>query len=124
MIRSSCPRSAQSTLHQGIARPSIRVVKRDVSICSCRPRPSSVASGSQAILSGPVQKDVRPIAEIAANIVAMLGGWSIVAPFVFGYHTTVEMARNTDIVVGIAVAVIALVSHFYGSPVMRQRVTA
>jgi SPW repeat len=57
-------------------------------------------------------------------IVAMLGGWSIVAPFVLGYHTTVEMARNTDIVVGIAVALIALASHFYVSPVSRQKVTA
>ena len=57
-------------------------------------------------------------------IVALFGGWSIVAPFVFGYHTTVEMARNTDVVVGIAVALIALVSHFYVSPVTRQKVTA
>ena len=57
-------------------------------------------------------------------IVAMLGGWSIVAPFVLGYHTTVEMARNTDIVVGIAVALIALVGHFYASPVTRQKVAA
>jgi hypothetical protein len=43
---------------------------------------------------------------------------------VVGYHTTVEMARNTDVVVGIAVALIALVSHFYVSPVTRQKVTA
>jgi SPW repeat len=56
--------------------------------------------------------------------VALFGGWSIVAPFVFGYHTTVEIARNTDVVVGIAVALIALVSHFYVSPVTRQKVTA
>ena len=57
-------------------------------------------------------------------IVALFGGWSIVAPFVFGYHATVEMARNTDVVVGIAVALFALVSHFYVSPVTRQKVTA
>lgn len=57
-------------------------------------------------------------------IVAMLGGWSIIAPFVFGYHTTVEMARNTDIVVGLAVVLIALVSHFYASPVAGQKATA
>jgi len=57
-------------------------------------------------------------------IVALFGGWSIVAPFVFGYHATVEVARNTDIVIGIAVALIALVGHFYVSPMTRQRVTA
>jgi hypothetical protein len=56
--------------------------------------------------------------------VALLGGWSIVAPFVFGYHNTVELARNTDIAVGIFVALIACVSHFYVSPVGRQKVTA
>ena len=57
-------------------------------------------------------------------IVALFGGWSIAAPFVLGYHTTVEMARNTDVVIGIAVVLIALVSHFYVSPVTRQKVTA
>jgi SPW repeat len=57
-------------------------------------------------------------------IVALLGGWSIVAPFVFGYHTTIEVARNSDVMIGMAVALIALVSHFYVSPVTRQRVTA
>jgi len=57
-------------------------------------------------------------------IVALFGGWSIVAPFVFGYHATVEMARNADVVIGIAVVLIALVSHFYVSPVTRQNVTA
>ena len=57
-------------------------------------------------------------------VVALLGGWSLVAPFVFGYHNTVELARNTDIAVGIVVALIACVSHFYVSPVGRQKVTA
>lgn len=57
-------------------------------------------------------------------ILALLGGWSIVAPFVFGYHTTVEVARNSDIFIGIAVALIALVSHFYVTPVARHKVTA
>jgi hypothetical protein len=57
-------------------------------------------------------------------IVALFGGWSIVAPFVFGYHTTVELARNADIAVGIVVALIACVSHFYVSPVGRQKVAA
>jgi hypothetical protein len=56
--------------------------------------------------------------------VALLGGWSIVAPFVFGYHTTIEVARNSDVMIGMAVALIALVSHFYVSPVTRQKVTA
>ena len=57
-------------------------------------------------------------------IVALLGGWSIVAPFVFGYHTTIEVALNSDVMIGMAVALIALVSHFYVSPVTRQKVTA
>ena len=57
-------------------------------------------------------------------IVALFGGWSMAAPFMFGYHTTVEVARNTDVVLGLAVAVIALVSHFYVSPVSRQKATA
>lgn len=57
-------------------------------------------------------------------VVALFGGWSIVAPFVFGYHDTVEVARNADVVTGIAVALIALVSAFYVSPIARQKVTA
>jgi hypothetical protein len=57
-------------------------------------------------------------------ILAALGGWSILAPFVLGYHATVEVARNTDVVMGIAVALIALVSRFYVSPVTRQKATA
>jgi hypothetical protein len=57
-------------------------------------------------------------------IVALFGGWSIGAPFVLGYHQTVEVARNTDIVIGIAAALFALAGHFYVSPVSRQKVTA
>jgi hypothetical protein len=57
-------------------------------------------------------------------IVALFGGWSIVAPFVLGYHQTVEVARNTDIVIGIVAALFALAGHFYVSPVSRQKVTA
>jgi hypothetical protein len=57
-------------------------------------------------------------------VVALFGGWSIVAPFVFGYHNTVELARNTDISIGVVVALIACVSRFYVSPVGRQKVTA
>jgi hypothetical protein len=57
-------------------------------------------------------------------IVALFGGWSIVAPFVLGYHTTVEVARNTDLVIGGAVALIALISHYYALPVTRRKATA
>jgi hypothetical protein len=57
-------------------------------------------------------------------IVALFGGWSIVAPFVFGYHAMVQVARNTDVVIGIAVALIALASHFYVSPATRHKATA
>ena len=42
----------------------------------------------------------------------LFGIWSIVAPFGFAYDTTVEVARNTDVVIGVAVALIAVVSHF------------
>ena len=57
-------------------------------------------------------------------IMALFGGWSIAAPFVLSYHATLEVARNTDVVAGIAVALIALVSHFYVSPETRQKATA
>lgn len=56
-------------------------------------------------------------------ILALFGVWSMVAPFVLGYYSTVEVARNTDAAIGIAVALIALVSRFYVSPVTRQKVT-
>lgn len=57
-------------------------------------------------------------------VVALLGGWSIVAPFVLGYHNTIEMARTTDIGVGILVALIACIGRFYVSPVTRRKVAA
>lgn len=57
-------------------------------------------------------------------IVALFGGWSIAAPFVLGYHDTVQVARNADIGVGIVVALIALIGHFYASPVARRKVAA
>jgi hypothetical protein len=57
-------------------------------------------------------------------MLALLGAWSIAAPFVFGYHTTVEVARNSDIAIGIAVVLIALFGHFYASPVTRHKAAA
>lgn len=57
-------------------------------------------------------------------LVALFGGWSIAAPFVLGYHDTVEVARNADIGVGILVALIALIGHYYESPVARRKVAA
>jgi hypothetical protein len=57
-------------------------------------------------------------------VVALFGGWSIAAPFVLGYHTTLEVARNTDVGVGIVVALLALFGHFYVSPVVRRKVAA
>ena len=56
-------------------------------------------------------------------LVALFGAWSIAAPFVLGYHNTIVLARNTDIGVGIVVALIALISH-YASPVVRRRIAA
>jgi hypothetical protein len=57
-------------------------------------------------------------------LVALFGGWSIAAPFVLGYHDLVEVARNTDIGVGVLVVLIALIGHYYESPVMRQKAAA
>lgn len=57
-------------------------------------------------------------------LVALFGGWSIAAPFVLGYHNTIEAARNTDIGVGVLVALIALIGHYYVSPIMRRKVAA
>ena len=54
---------------------------------------------------------------------ALLGGWSIVAPFVLGYQH-IEVARHTDAVVGAAVLVVSLLGHFYSSPVERPNATA
>ncbi len=55
-------------------------------------------------------------------LVALFGGWSIAAPFVLGYHNTIEVARNTDISVGLFVVLIALIGHYYPSPFMRRKV--
>ena len=57
-------------------------------------------------------------------VLAALGGWSVAAPFVLGYHSIVEVARNTDVMIGVAVALIALMSHYYSSPVVRDKVAA
>jgi hypothetical protein len=57
-------------------------------------------------------------------VVALLGAWSVAAPFVLGYHNTIEIARNADIGIGILVAAIALIGHFYVSPVVRRKVAA
>ena len=57
-------------------------------------------------------------------VVALLGGWSIAAPFVLGYHNTIELARNTDIAVGAFVVLMALIGHDYATPVLRRKVTA
>lgn len=57
-------------------------------------------------------------------VVALFGAWSIVAPFVLGYHNTIEVARNTDIAVGAAVALIAIIGRFYVRPVVRRKVAA
>jgi hypothetical protein len=52
-------------------------------------------------------------------ILAACGAWSIVAPFVLGY-SGVELARNSDILVGAVVALIAIVRAIYRTPVMHD----
>jgi hypothetical protein len=57
-------------------------------------------------------------------LVALLGAWSVAAPFVWGYAPTLHVARNTDVVLGAVVALIALAGHFNVSPDTRRRATA
>jgi predicted anti-sigma-YlaC factor YlaD len=56
-------------------------------------------------------------------LVTVLGGWSIVAPYVLGY-STLEVARNTDVIAGVVVAAVALFNHFYLSSPARQKAAA
>ena len=56
-------------------------------------------------------------------VLMLLGGWSIVAPFALGYNA-VEFARNNDIVVGLVVAVMALIDWIRVSSPIRQDVRA
>jgi hypothetical protein len=58
------------------------------------------------------------------HVLAVLGGWSVIAPFVLGYYNMIEVARNVDIVAGLVVAAVALIGHFYESPGARQKVAA
>jgi hypothetical protein len=54
----------------------------------------------------------------------MVGGaWSIAAPFVLAY-SSISMARNSDVIVGIVVAAVALYRVVSASQGARQRVTA
>jgi hypothetical protein len=43
---------------------------------------------------------------------------------VLGYYNTITLARNVDVVAGLVVAAIALFSHFYASPMRRQKLAA
>jgi hypothetical protein len=54
----------------------------------------------------------------------VLGAWSVVAPFVLGYASIALMARNADMIAGIVVAVLAIVSRFYESPISHRKATA
>ena len=68
----------------------------------------------------------RPVATyeaiVAGLVVVTLAGiWSIAAPFVLGYSGA-ELARNSDILAGIVVAVIAIARTLqHGSPAMLGR---
>lgn len=55
---------------------------------------------------------------------SVLGGWSIVAPFVLGYAGTLQLARNIDIVAGLVIAAVALIGHFYASPMTQHKMAA
>lgn len=67
---------------------------------------------------------LKPIARPYAGYVLMVvGGWSIVAPFALGYHA-VALARNNDIVVGVIVAIVALLDWIRVMPLSHRNVTA
>ena len=56
-------------------------------------------------------------------LLTVLGAWSIIAPFALGYGNT-TMARNSDVIVGIVVAAVAVYRTFVASPGAHQKVTA
>ena len=51
-------------------------------------------------------------------VIAGLGGWLVLAPFVRGYHTA-PLATLNDVVVGIAVVLLATASWRAGRPLRR-----
>jgi hypothetical protein len=53
-------------------------------------------------------------------ILAVLGAWSVAAPFVLGYHE-VEWARNSDVLAGAVVAILAMARPLYDTIALRQR---
>ena len=56
-------------------------------------------------------------------LLIVCGGWSIAAPFVLAYSDT-TIARNSDVIVGIVVAAVAVYRALSASPGARQKVTA
>jgi len=51
------------------------------------------------------------------------GAWSVIAPFALAYGNT-TVARNSDVIVGIVVAAVAVYRTFGASPGAHQKVTA
>ena len=51
------------------------------------------------------------------------GAWSVIAPFALAYGNT-TVARNSDVIVGIVVAAVAVYRTFVASPGAHQKVTA
>ena len=61
--------------------------------------------------------------EYVNYILAVFGAWSVLAPYVLGY-STVEWARNSDIVAGVFVAAVAIARAVYSSPVLTHKKAA
>ena len=56
-------------------------------------------------------------------LLIVCGAWSVTAPFVLGYGNT-TMALNSDVIVGIVVAAVAVYRTFVASPGGHEKVTA
>jgi len=56
-------------------------------------------------------------------LLIVCGAWSIIAPFALAYGNT-GMARNSDVIVGIVIAALAVYRTFLASPGAHQKVTA
>jgi hypothetical protein len=69
---------------------------------------------------GALKVAVRPSVDY---LLMVLGAWSVIAPFVLGYQA-VELARNSDIVGGAVVAILAVLDWFRVLPPSHRDVTA
>lgn len=53
-------------------------------------------------------------------ILAVIGAWSVAAPFALGYQE-IELARNSDVLAGAVVVILAMARPLYDTFALRQR---